>query len=85
MRANPLPRAVFDQHPVAMRGQFMHALRRQADAIFVIFDLPDRAYNHVQPFRSGEMPHLDKVSPEMGRLFLNVGCGRPFAYPSGST
>ena len=46
MGADPLPCAAFHQHAMAMRGQFMHALRRDADAIFVILDLSDGAYDH---------------------------------------
>ena len=44
--ADPLPRAAFDQHAMAVRGEFAGAFRRQADAIFMIFNLARTADDH---------------------------------------
>ena len=46
MRADPVARARFHQHLMTMRGQFMDAFGSQPDAIFVILDFLDGAYDH---------------------------------------
>jgi len=51
-------RAALHQQLVAMRHQFAHAGRRQADAVLVVLDFPGAAYAHGQSPDVVGMPAL---------------------------
>ena len=42
-QARTHPRALLDQHPMAIRDQLRHRGRRQADAVFIVLDLAGNA------------------------------------------
>ena len=44
--ADAIARAAFHPHLMAVRGEFVNALGRQADAVFVVLDFADGANTH---------------------------------------
>ena len=84
-RTDAEPGTGFDPDVVAMRGQFAHALGREADAVFVVLDFPDSTDTHDRLLwlaagaRIHPVPRL--VSPDWrlaGTGFGGISCQRVF-------
>src|SRR5579872_5648174 len=78
-RTDPGAGAAFHDELMSVLSQLLNALRRQADAVFVIFDLSDRTDNHART--SIERHHLaagfSQFSPTLGPRAVRLAVPRP--------